>query len=157
MSLSKFALFASLALALVAPTLDAAPAYAEATPPDNRAEKVLNGFMDALHANSDVDAAAKAALPFIHKSLYSADGTTLSPTYLNYSFKKAWASAKHYSAPVKVTRIVPAGTATLGAKSTAELGSLKTYVVAHEHGTGNIRVFFPSSGGDPKIASFEGL
>lgn len=150
----------SFALVLaIAPTFSLVEneAHAEEAAVDPRAEELLNKFMGALQDNSgDMNAAAVAAKPFLHKSLYSKDGTSLSPDLMRFSFKKAWEGSKFYSVPVKITRIRPTNVSAIGFRETAEAGKVVDYFIAKRPGIAGlpapVKVFFPAGGGEPKIS-----
>jgi hypothetical protein len=137
--------------------LDSAPAYAEEEKPDPKAVALLDSFMGALQANGgDMDAAIKAAKPFLHRSLLSKDGSDVSPDLRRFSFKKAWENAKFYAAPVKITRMRPTGISAIGFKETAEAGKVVDYFIAKKQGVNGmpapVKIFFPASGGEPRIS-----
>ncbi|MFO0580329.1 MAG: hypothetical protein U1A78_40670 [Polyangia bacterium] len=141
-----------------APLVHPAPAQAQMDEPvDARAEKLLNDFLAALSSNPDnLDAAIKAALPYLHKSLLSPDGSSVSADLRNFSFKKAWGNAKFYAQPVKITRIRRTGTSAIGFQQTAEKGKVSDYFVAKKDGASGmpapVKIFFPADGGEPKIS-----
>ena len=99
-----------------APTLLPKLAHAQLDEPvDPRAEKVLSDFLAALTANeASIDAAIKAALPYLHKSLLGPGGSDVSADLRRFSFKKAWENAKFYAQPVKITRVRKTSTTAIG-------------------------------------------
>ena len=125
---------------------------------DRRAVEVINAFMQATTANADLQAAAIAVLPFVHSSLMNRDRNNLGQDELNYQFKKAHSNAGFYRIPVVVTRIQQLNTSEIGHPSvgTYERGRERKYWVAKREGVAGlpapIVVFFPESGGDPKIS-----
>lgn len=77
-----------------ATVLDAAPAYAEEDKPDPRAEALLNEFMGAVQANGgDMDAAIKAAEPYLHRSLLTKDGSDVSSDLRRFSLSASPSSS----------------------------------------------------------------
>lgn len=155
----KTALMTILLSISVAPTilLDSAPAFAQEAKADPRAEELLNKFMSALTQNSgDMDAAAKAVKPYLHKSKLSKDGSDISPDLRRFSFKKAWEGAKFYAAPVQITRVLPTTVSAIGFKETAEAGTVIKYFIAKKQGVNGmpapVHVFFPAGGGEPKLS-----
>jgi len=137
--------------------LEESLAYADDDKPDPAAVELLNKFMGALQANGgDMDAAVKASMPLLHRSLLLKDGSDISSDLRRFSFKKAWENGKFYVAPVKVTRIRPTGVSAIGFKETAEAGKVVDYFIAKKPGVNGmpapVKVFFPASGGAPKIS-----
>jgi hypothetical protein len=134
------------------------PALAQMDEPvDARAEKLLNDFLTALTSSPDnMDAAIKAALPFLHKSLLAPGGGDVSSDLRRFSFKKAWENAKFYAQPVKITRIRRTGISAIGFRETAEKGKVSDYFVAKKEGVSGmpapVKIFFPEGGGEPKIS-----
>lgn len=134
------------------------PAQAQMDEPaDPRAEKLLNDFFAALTANEgDLDAAIKAALPHLHKSLLAPGGSDVSADLRRFSFRKAWQNAKFYAQPIKLTRIRKTGTSAIGFAETAEKGKVCDYFVGKKDGVNGmpapVKVFFPADGGAPKIS-----
>lgn len=126
-------------------------------PADARAEKLLNDLLTALSASpADMDAAIKAALPHLHKSLLAPGGGDVSADLRRFSFKKAWENARSYAQPVKITRIRKTSTSAIGFGATAEKGKVTDYFVAKRDGVGGmpapVKIFFPEGGGPPKIS-----
>ena len=147
-----------LGAATVTPTLQPQVAQAQMDEPlDPRAEKLLNDFLGALTSNAvDMDAAIKAALPHLHKSLLAPGGGDVSRDLRSFSFKKAWQNAQFYAQPVKITRIRKTGTTAIGFRETAEKGKVTDYFVAKKEGVNGlpapVKIFFPDDGSAPKIA-----
>ena len=147
-----------LTLSAAAPLLHSAPAQAQMDEQvDPRAEKLLNDFLAALTAQPDnMDAAVKAALPYLHKSLLAPDGADVTNDLRNFSFKKAWSNAKFYAQPVKITRIRRTGVSAIGFRETAEKGKVTDYFVGKKDGVNGmpapVKIFFPEGGGEPKIS-----
>jgi hypothetical protein len=145
---------AALACTCLATATHAAEA-ADDPPPDPAAVQLLNDFMQALSV-SDEDASAKATMKHVHKSLLNPAGDDLSSDLRRFSFKKAHDNAKFYASPVKITRIRKTGISAIGFKQTAEAGRVDDYFLAKKEGVNGmpapVRVFFPKSGGAPKIA-----
>lgn len=150
-----------LALGPALPARDAAVAMAQPAPMDEavdpRAERLLNDLLSALAANpQSLDAAAKAALPHLHKSLLSPGGDDISADLRRFSFKKAWENAKFYAQPVKITRIRKTGTSAIGFRETAEKGRVVDYFIGKKEGVNGmpapVKIFFPEGGGAPKIS-----
>ena len=156
--LRRLGLVMVLLSAAAAPTLLPTPAMAQLDEPiDPRAEKVLNDFLGALTANeANFDAAVKAALPYLHKSLLGPGGGDVTADLRRFSFKKAWSNAKFYAQPVKITRVRKTGTSAIGFQETAEKGKVVDYFVAKKDGVAGmpapVKVFFPEGGGEPKIS-----
>lgn len=157
-TLVKAGLVLFLSVAVAAPLLHPAPAQAQMDEPvDARAEKLLNDFLAALTSHQDnMDAAVKAALPHLHKTLLASGGNDVTNDLRNFSFKKAWSNAKFYAQPVKITRIRKTGTTAIGFRETAEKGKVMDYFVAKADGVNGmpapVKVFFPDGGGEPKIS-----
>lgn len=141
-----------------APTLLPKLAHAQLDEPvDPRGEKVLNDFLAALTANeASIDAAIKAALPYLHKSLLGPGGSDVSADLRRFSFKKAWENAKFYAQPVKITRVRKTSTTAIGFRETAEKGKVVDYFVGKKEGVSGmpapVKIFFPEGGGEPKIS-----
>lgn len=156
--LTRAGLVLFLGMAAAAPVFDPRPVHAqmdEAVEP--RAEKLLNDFLAALTSNPDnMDAAVKAALPYLHKSLLGPGGTDVSADLRRFSFKKAWENAKFYAQPVKITRIRRTGVSAIGFRETAEKGRVTDYFVAKKEGVNGmpapVKIFFPEGGGEPRIS-----
>ena len=126
-------------------------------PVDPRAEKLLNDFLTALASNKeDMNAAIKAALPHLHKSLLGPGGSDVSQDLRNFSFKKAWQNAQFYAQPVKITRVRKTGTTGIGFRETAEKGKVVDYFVAKKEGINGmpapVKIFFPEDGSAPKVS-----
>lgn len=125
-------------------------------PVDPRAEKLLNDFLATLTGQADYDAAAKAAVPYLHKSVLSADGKDVSMDLRQFSFKKAWQNAKFYAQPVKITRIRKTTISAIGYAESAEKGKVTDYFVGKKEGVNGmpapVKIFFPADGGAPKIS-----
>lgn len=147
-----------LTVSTAAPLLLTKPAVAQMDEPvDARAEKLLNDFLAALNAHPDnMDAAVKAALPYLHKSLLAPGGGDVTGDLRNFSFKKAWSNAKFYAQPVKITRIRRTGLSAIGFRETAEKGKVSDYFVGKKEGVNGmpapVKIFFPEGGGEPKIS-----
>lgn len=157
-TLMKAGLALFLTTAVATPFLHPTPAQAQMDEPtDARAEKLLNDFLAALTQNPDnMDAAVKAALPHLHKSLLAPGGGDVTSDLRNFSFKKAWSNAKFYAQPVKITRIRRTGTSAIGFRETAEKGRVTDYFVGKREGVNGmpapVKIFFPEGGGEPKIS-----
>jgi len=129
---------------------------------DKRGIEVLNKFMDALNANAaDENAAAVAAIPYIHKSEYDNTGTALKKDRMDFSFKKAWQNAKFYEAPIKVTRVQKQNLTGIGFQATAQLGVAYKVWVGKKAGVAGLpaplNIFFPADGTDPKVYYYGSL
>jgi hypothetical protein len=157
-ALFRVGLFLCLGTAAATPLFHPRPAQAQMDEPvDARAEKLLNDFLAALTGSPDnMDAAIKAALPHLHKSLLAPGGGDVSSDLRRFSFKKAWENAKFYAQPVKITRIRRTGTSAIGFRETAEKGKVTDYFIAKKEGTSGmpapVKIFFPEGGGEPKIS-----
>lgn len=129
---------------------------------DKKAIEVVQSFMTAIVNNpKDEDAAIKAALPFIHKSEYNAEGTSLLKDRKDYSFKKAWQNAQFYENPIKVTRVQAQKITAIGFKETAQAGTSYKVFLAKKAGVGGmpaaIHVFIPKDGTEPKVHYYGSL
>lgn len=129
---------------------------------DKAGIEVLNGFMKAIMDNQgDEMAAAKAALPFIHKSEYNDSGTNLKKDRLDFSFKKAWQNAKFYKIPVVVTRVQKQTITAIGFGTTMEKGTAyKVWIAKHDGVAGlpaPLNIFFPDDGAAPKVYYYGSL
>lgn len=156
-NLVRFGLVLLLGATAGAPLLEPRPALAQMDEAvDPRAEKLLNDFLGALTSSPDMDAAVKAALPHLHKSLLAPGGGDVSADLRRFSFKKAWENAKFYAQPVKITRVRRTGTSAIGFRETAEKGKVTDYFVAKKDGVNGmpapVKIFFPEGGGEPKIS-----
>jgi hypothetical protein len=133
---------------------------AEKIPPDERAVKLLNDFMAAL-AIPDSEAREQAVVPLVHKSLLTADGKRLDDNTRPFSYKKACQNAKFYQHPVKIKYVLKGGVYTIGFGDTAERGRTDRYFLEKKEGVAGmpapILVFWPDSGGDPKITNMGSL
>jgi hypothetical protein len=123
---------------------------------------VLNTFMKAIMDNQgDEIAAARAALPVIHKSEYDDAGSCLKKDRLDYSFKKAWQNAKFYKTPVVITRVQKQNLTAIGFGATAEKGTAYKVWIAKNDGVAGLpaplNVFFPADGSAPKIYYYGSL
>jgi len=136
------------------------PAYPADVKPNPKAEVLLNKFLQAL-LTGDENASVKAVMPLVHKSLLSNDKKDLSPDLRLYSFKKAHRNARHYSLPVKITRVRKTGVTAIGFKETAEAGIVYDYFISKKKGIGGlpspVKVFVPKNGGELKISYMGGL
>jgi len=139
-------------------TLSAAFNHVQGKATQRRAPRALiNSFMSKLLI-TDRRQSARAIMPLVHKSNYSADKRSLDSDLLRFSFKKAHANAKFYQYPVKITRTATNNTTALGHKSrgTAEAGHEINYYLAKKPGVGGVpaplTVFFPKNGGAPTIS-----
>ncbi|HWR33561.1 MAG TPA: hypothetical protein VN451_08550, partial [Chitinophagaceae bacterium] len=129
---------------------------------DKRGVAVIDSFMTALMNNqADEMAAARAALPFIHRSEYDNTGTTLKQDRIQFSFKKAWQNAKFYKWYVQVTRVQQQKLTGIGFGETAENGISYKVWIAKKDGVGGLpaplNVFFPADGSDPKLYYYGSL
>jgi len=129
---------------------------------DKNAIEVVQKFMDAINANpTDENAAATAAMPFIHNSEYDNSGSALKKDRMDFSFKKAWQNAKFYETPIKVTRIQKQGLTGIGFGATAQLGSSYKVFLAKKSGVAGmpaaVHVFIPQDGSAPKVHYYGSL
>ena len=129
---------------------------------DKAGIEVLNTFMKAILNNQEDEmAAAKAALPVIHKSEYDDSGTNLKKYRLDFSFKKAWQNAKFYKSPVLITRVQKQNLTAIGFGATAEKGTAYKVWIAKNEGVAGLpaplNVFFPANGGAPKVYYYGSL
>jgi hypothetical protein len=127
-----------------------------------KAIEVTNSFMAAVLAHPDDEmAAAKAALPFIHRSEYNNEGTDLKKDRLDFSFKKAWQNAKFYDSPVKITRIQKQSITAIGFAATAQKGTCYKVFIGKKTGVAGLpaplNVFIPEDGSDPKVYYYGSL
>lgn len=129
---------------------------------DKRGIEVINNFMQALMDNqTDEQAAAKAAMPYIHASEYDNSGTNLKRDRLDFSFKKAWQNAKFYQLPVSVTRIQKQNLTAIGFGPTAQAGISYKVWIAKKAGVNGmpapLNVFFPADGSAPTLHYYGSL
>ena len=126
---------------------------------DPRASEVpglLGSALGALQQSGDGDAAAQAIVPYVHRSLLDASGKSLTADVRSFSFKKAHAAAGVYANPVKITRVRPNEVTAIGYGPTAEQGRAVDYFIAKKDGQAGmpapVTVFFPASGGPPRVS-----
>jgi hypothetical protein len=129
---------------------------------DKKGIEVVNKFIDAINANAgDENAAALAALPYIHKSEYDNSGAALKKDRMDFSFKKAWQNAKFYDSPVKVTRVQKQSLTAIGFGATAQAGTAYKVFIGKKAGVAGmpapLNVFFPQDGSDPKVYYYGSL
>lgn len=129
---------------------------------DKRGIELIDSFMRVLNDHPDDEmVAAKAAMPYIHRSEYNNQGTQLMQDRLNFSFKKAWQNAKFYAWPVQVTRIQQQNLTQIGFGETAEAGKgFKVWIAKKEGVAGMpapLNIFFPSDGSAPKLNYYGSL
>lgn len=129
---------------------------------DKKGVEVVNKFIEAINANpSDIQAAALAAMPFIHRSDYDAAGTNLKKDRLDFSFKKAWQNAKFYDFPIKVTRVQKQSLTAIGFGATAQAGTSYKVFIGKKAGVSGMpapmHVFIPADGGDAKLHNYGSL
>ena len=121
------------------------------TPTDAAAVALLNNLLKALQ-NGDEAARLRAALPLLHRSLLSSDGSDLESS-VKFQFKKASQNAGNYAQPVNVTRVQAKGAITLGeGTDNPEKGRIEQYFIAKK-GSGPaapVTIFFPDNGA-PKV------
>lgn len=126
------------------------------TQDDARAAALLDATFAALVSSRDEASAARAAIPYLHKSLLDSTGADLSADTRTFSFKKAFAAASGYASPVKITRVRPGKVTAIGFGPTGEKGRTVDYFVAKRDGVAGmpapITVFFPDSGAPPKVS-----
>ena len=138
-----------------APARDASDEGA-APAPRPEALSVLQAALDVLQKNGDPDAAARAILPHVHRSLLDSSGQTLSTDVRQFSFKKAHTDAGHYENPIRITRTRAGSSSALGYGAAAEKGQTVDYFIAKRDAEKGmpapVTIFFPASGGPPKIA-----
>ena len=125
---------------------------------DPRAVALLNDFLAALQRNGgDMDAAGRAAAPYLHKSLLRpGNPSDLNDDLKSFSFKKAWQNARFYANPVNITRVRRNQVTAIGAGDTGEAGYVVDYFVGKLNPQAGmpapVSVFFPNGGGAPKIS-----
>ena len=129
---------------------------------DKRGIEVVNKFMEAIMSNqSDINAAAKKALPIIHRSEYNSAKNGLLADRMSYSFKKAWENAKFYTTPVVVTRVQKQGISAIGFKETAQSGTAYKVWISKKDGVAGLpaplNVFFPADGSAPTMYYYGSL
>jgi len=131
------------------------PGRAPSGPEDAQAEALINATLAALQQNRDPALAARAAIPYLHKSLLDASRTELSADSRAFSFKKAHGSASAYGVPVRITRVRESRVTAIGHAETGERGRSVDYFVAKRDGVAGmpapVTVFFPEGGGPAKI------
>lgn len=134
----------------------APPQAASNDPREASVPALLSSTLSALQQNRDEEAAAAAIVPYLHRSLLDASGTHLSTDVRSFSFKKAHVTAGLYTIPVTITRVRPSTTTAIGYGGAAEQGRLVDYFVGKRPGVNGmpapVTVFFPASGGPPKVA-----
>ncbi|MFO0666688.1 MAG: hypothetical protein U0174_22245 [Polyangiaceae bacterium] len=127
-------------------------------PIDPRAASLLSDFLAALQRNAgDMNAAARAAAPYLHKSLLNpADPNDVNDDLKRFSFKKAWQNAHFYANPVNITRVRRSNVTAIGHGGTGEAGTVVDYFVgklnAQQGMPAPVAIFFPKDGGPPKIS-----
>jgi hypothetical protein len=126
---------------------------------DKRGIAVIDSFMSAImHNQADENAAAQAAMPYIHRSEYDNSSQHLKQDRMDFSFKKAWQNVKFYKWYAQLTRVQKQSLTAIGFGNTAETGIVYKVWVAKRVGAEGlpapVGVFFPSNGGDPKIYSY---
>lgn len=128
--------------------------------PDERGIKLLNEFLTAL-AIPDEETRLKAVVPLVHKSLLTSDGRDLDNDTKPFSYKKACQNVQFYCNPVKIKYVLKGNTMTVGFQETAEKGRVDRYFVEKKDGVPGmpapIHIFWPSSGGEPKIINMGSL
>ncbi len=119
-----------------------------------KAVELLNKFLTAL-STPNFEESAKACVPFLHKTLLNSEGTNISTSLRDFSFKKAHTAANHYVNPVKVTRVRKTNQTQVGFGASAEAGEVDDYFIAKKEGDvglpAPVKVFFPANGGEPSI------
>ena len=141
-----------------APPLTGTGPQADGTQVDQRAVALLNDFLAALQRNSsDIDAAARAASPYLHKSLLRpGNPSDVNDDLKNFSFKKAWQNARFYANPVNITRVRRNQVTAIGYGDTGEAGYVVDYFVGKLNPQAAmpapVSVFFPNGGGAPRIS-----
>jgi CBS-domain-containing membrane protein len=126
----------------------------EKTAADERGIKLLNELLNALSITDD-EARLKAVVPLVHKSLLTPDGKDLDNDVKPFSYKKACQNVGFYKNPVKVKYVLKGNTMTVGFQETAENGRADRYFIEKKDGVPGmpapIHIFWPTSGGEPKI------
>lgn len=140
-------------------TIQAAIAL-EKIPPDEKAVKLINQLMTALSITDD-EARLKAVIPLVHKSMLTSDGQDLDNNVKPFSYKKACQNVKFYKNPVKIKYVLKGNVLTVGWKETAERGRIDRYFVEKKDGVAGmpapISIFWPESGGEPRVIDFGSL
>lgn len=138
------------------------PAFSaiEKISPDPKAVKLVSDTLAALAKASDAER-IQALKPLLHKSMWLPGGNDLEPNVKNFSYKKAAAAAKLYKHPADIYEVHQGTTRTIGFKTTAETGRVDKYFVNKNEGVAGrpapIHVFWPQSGGDPKVTDIGSL
>ena len=148
-------------LCLVLLSSPAGSSVTNATPDaDPAAVELLNQFMTALLIKDD-SARLTAVLPCVHKTLLNNEGTDLSPTVKDFSYRRAVTDAALYQIPVRVTRVAKDKSTAVGFGESAESGRTDRYFVAKREGVSGlpapIHIFFPKDGSKPKIVNMGSL
>ncbi|MDQ7825847.1 MAG: hypothetical protein RDV48_23800 [Candidatus Eremiobacteraeota bacterium] len=152
-------LIAAISLGLIL-MLGAARAQAiEKIKPDPAAVALLNEFLTALSIPDD-EKRLKAVLPLVHKSLIAKNGD-LDRNVKDFSYRKACENVRFYQQPASIYEVHKGNVFTIGFKETAEQGRNDKYFINKKAGVAGrpapLHVFFPSSGGPPKITNMGSL
>jgi hypothetical protein len=163
---TTFSFLACLAVVLTFTGLGDLSSAAEQSPTnapadaDSAALELLNQFMAALLIKDESERLA-AVLPCVHKSLLNNEGTDLSPTVKDFSYKKAVMNVALYQVPVRVTLVAKGKDTAVGHGNSAESGRTDRYFVAKREGVTGlpapIHVFFPKDGTKPRIVNMGSL
>ena len=123
------------------------------------ATKLINQFMKTL-VIKDAARRDRAVTKLLHKSMLTSAGE-LTSSVKRYSYKKACDNVRLYQSPVKVTQVHKGREVTIGFKETAERGRIDKYFVAKRSGVAGspapLHVFWPKSGGEPRLTNIGSL
>ena len=148
-------LFSLLALGIASPA-----SAIKKIDPDPKIKKLVTAVMEALQIE-DEEKRIQAVLPYVHKTLKSRNGKTLTRDVIRFSFKKASQNVKFYKVPANIYEVHEGRAKTVGWKETAERGRTDKYFVNKkddvEGRPAPIAVFIPEKGGDPKVIGFGSL
>lgn len=119
----------------------------------------IAGLIAAL-GQADEASRIRAALPFLHRSLLSADGRDLDPNVKRVAWKKAVANAGGLQEPMKIVRVRSKGNLTIGEGSKdVERGRVDDYFIARRDPDAlpaRVSLFFPQEG-EPKVYDLSGI
>jgi hypothetical protein len=147
----------ALALAVHVVAAQAVVKKVEANP---KGTELVSKLLAALSIE-DEKARLAAVVPLMHKSLLTADGKDLDRNIKEFSYRKAVANVKFYAQPASIFEVHELAEQTIGFQETSERGIVFKYFVNKKEGEAGrpapIHVFFPSSGGEPKLVNIGSL
>lgn len=129
-----------------------APTVASPAPDDAPAHELISRFVNQLLHN-DVESAARAVMPLLHRSLLR-QGVIL-PDFRKNNLDLAHERIRLYRLPVVIIDKKSTNRNAIGVLADKEHGAEWMYSIAKIQDTGGlpayIRVFFPQNGGEPRI------